>query len=675
MLDNGTPMIAPSAPRGQTTLLLLVLAATLTLLNAVKPLHIDDPFIYEVARQIVADPTDPYGFDIFWLQWPQPVYEELTPPVTPYWWALGLALFGPTPWLWKLWFFPFAFLLVRAVDSLVRRLAPGMAPWATIGLVLSPAFLPGFNLMQDVPAIALGLTALTLWFRSVDEGSPRLAVLSGLVAGLATQTKYTMVGILAAIALHALLERRRSAGAIAIGTALAIFAAWEALMTLRYGQGMFLGQLRYGLFWLPRSEMILPMIRLTGATLPLAFLPGLLGLGLPSRWALPLGGAIVAAYGTLFLAPTAPALFGILGVIWWAALAASALRLVQTATSSRGEPAEGRLDLFLVLWFVVELGVFLSTAPFPAVRRVMGLLIVATFLFGRLAARTDRLPGPRTLQGLAAAGVVLALLFQSVDILEARAQQQAPRLAAEAIRQRDPQARIWYVGHWGFQFHAEQLGMLPIVPDRSRLAPGDWVVVPDRVHKQEVRFPIGALDPLEPVRAGDGVPLSTGHGYYGGSIALSHLDGPRLTTEVFQVRQGHVPVSAWGATQLADWAVRAGGSDRRGCGTGAGADPAAVGTGEQTPRRSGAGLPRRSRSNRRPGPRGSARPAGDARRAAGAPPGAGLPERTPRAPREPPTSRGAAQACRRRRRPEAHGADHGDVRAAAPPRPAGGIVR
>jgi len=48
-----------------------------------KALHIDDPFIYRIAEQITHAPADPYGFDIFWLQWPQPVFEELTPPVLP----------------------------------------------------------------------------------------------------------------------------------------------------------------------------------------------------------------------------------------------------------------------------------------------------------------------------------------------------------------------------------------------------------------------------------------------------------------------------------------------------------------------------------------------------------------------------------------------------------------
>lgn len=73
---------------------IFIVAALITLLNAAKPLHIDDTFHYRVAEQILSEPLDPYGFDIFWLQWPQPVHEELIPPVLPYWLALGIGLLG-----------------------------------------------------------------------------------------------------------------------------------------------------------------------------------------------------------------------------------------------------------------------------------------------------------------------------------------------------------------------------------------------------------------------------------------------------------------------------------------------------------------------------------------------------------------------------------------------------
>ena len=83
-------------------LVVVILAMLMTLCNAVKPLHIDDPFIYRIAEQVRNAPADPYGFDIFWLQWPQPVVEELTPPVLPYWWSLALAV-SERAWVWKLW--------------------------------------------------------------------------------------------------------------------------------------------------------------------------------------------------------------------------------------------------------------------------------------------------------------------------------------------------------------------------------------------------------------------------------------------------------------------------------------------------------------------------------------------------------------------------------------------
>ena len=51
---------------------LWILAVVFTLLNALKPLHIDDTAYYYYARQISSRPLDPYDFEIFWDQYPQP---------------------------------------------------------------------------------------------------------------------------------------------------------------------------------------------------------------------------------------------------------------------------------------------------------------------------------------------------------------------------------------------------------------------------------------------------------------------------------------------------------------------------------------------------------------------------------------------------------------------------
>jgi hypothetical protein len=182
---------------------LLVLAVLLTFLNALKPLHIDDTAYYHYASHIAAHPLDPYGFDLHWYDFPLPANHVLAPPLVPYWWALGLHLFSDQPLLWKLWLFPFSLLLVLALHRLLRRFARGLELPLLVMAVLSPTVLPSFNLMLDVPALALGLTAVVLFIRAADRQSWRLAVTAGLIAGLAMETKYTALLVPGVMLLYA----------------------------------------------------------------------------------------------------------------------------------------------------------------------------------------------------------------------------------------------------------------------------------------------------------------------------------------------------------------------------------------------------------------------------------------------------------------------------------------
>ena len=40
------------------------------------------------------------------------------------------------------------------------------------------------------------------------------------------------------------------------------------------------------------------------------------------------------------------------------------------------------------------------------------------------------------------------------------------------------QRTVWFAGHWGFQFYCERAGMRQVVPGRSLLLPGDYLVLP-----------------------------------------------------------------------------------------------------------------------------------------------------------------------------------------------------
>ncbi len=571
---TSSPTQPPTARR--TAVALIAVALALTILNGVKPLHIDDTFILRVAQQIAADPGDPYGFDIFWLQWPQPVYEELTPPVLPYWWSAALVLFGEQVLLWKLWLFPFALLLTWSVYSLLRRFASGLELPLAAMTVLSPAVLPGFNLMQDVPAQALGLAALALFLRAGDRSVSWLAVASGLLAGMAMQTKYTAVAVLAAMLVHALLFRRVRPAAVSVPLALALFFGWESFMALTYGQSMFVGQVRFGQFWYPRHLMVVPLLQLLGGLLPAVALVAVSGLRARRAPVSLLALGLVVLFGLFFVFPLEGWSFHLLGLLVGIALGLAIRRLYHQA--EHADAASTRALWFLTAWLCVEVGVYFATSPFPAARRVLGIVVVATLLVGRLAAPHGGRLAAKGVRLAAGVGIALGLVYQVADVRDAQAQREAVHRATRMIGQADDDPEVWFVGHWGFQYYAERAGMRAVVPDRSLLAPGDWLVVPDGVHRQEIVLTADDAWRFGRIRVEDRLPIATGFGYYGGvtpeaggSAVLRHLSAPRLEVSVLRIKRELVPQTAWPTARITDFALRAGGS------TAAAAVPALVG--------------------------------------------------------------------------------------------------
>jgi hypothetical protein len=540
---------------------LLATALLHTLAATARPLHTDEPFTVYTARQILAAPCDPYGFEIFWWQWPQPAHEDLLNPVVAYWTAGGMALFGDDPLLWKLWLLPFALLFAWAFLALARRFAPGLAWPLLLATAFGPALLPSLNLMQDVPALALGLAALALYLRAADAGSAPGAIAAGVLAGVAVQTKYTALALVGAIAVHAVLWRRPRPGALAVGAALAVFAAWELAMTLRYGEGMLVGTWNLPQTFAPRADLPPALVPLAGATLPGVGLLGLgvAGLGTRSLHALAL--ALLAGFALLLWGPWHAPLWLGAGLLVWAGLAGATWRLLREGpTDSLARWIEARrVPLFFALWIAGELVQYVLVSPFPAVRRVLALDVAATLLVGHAASRSPwrgRLP----LASLVGLQVLLGLVVHGVDVLEARAGRTAAREAASWIRAQEPGARIWFVGHWGFQFHAEQAGLEPLIPDYTQVRRGDWLVVPSRVDHQAVRLDPEAFEERRSIAVGDGIPLATlKYGFYVGARPLQHHRGPRMRARLFRAERDNVPQTAWGLAELTAWARHAGG--------------------------------------------------------------------------------------------------------------------
>src|SRR6516162_10122977 len=190
--EAGLP--TPHKDRGQGTqdmLLVGGLAILLTFLNALKPLHVDDAYYHYYAAHIARHPADPFGFQVFWWEKPVAASRVLAPPVFPYWWAIAIKLTGDHERMWKWWLLGVNWLFVFSLHKLLDRFSGRFAAVLLTMTVLSPVFLPSVNMMIDVPALALGLSALVVFMKGVDRNREWLILGAGLTAGLAMQTKYT----------------------------------------------------------------------------------------------------------------------------------------------------------------------------------------------------------------------------------------------------------------------------------------------------------------------------------------------------------------------------------------------------------------------------------------------------------------------------------------------------
>ncbi len=499
----------------------LVLAAALTLANAAKPVVVDDTAFLIFARHLAADPLAPYGFELFWYDAPRPAIECVMPPVLPYWLALGMAILGEDLLALKLWLFPFAAVLAFAARSLARRFAPASAGAVAAMLTVGPGALPFFNLMLDLPALALQLAAIALALRGMDAHRRwPWALAAGLATALALQTKFSVLALPAVLLWigHAR-DRLRFAG-LAVAVGLAGFAAWEAFVYSAHGRSHFL----FHTFGYAKE---------TNAQTKIALAVALLGhLGLTAGWA---GRALAYrcsafAFAALLLAiaflpvPGASTLIGVALVVLGGGALLPALRASITNGFLRTASWETRA---LAGWLVLELLVYFAVSPFPAGRRVLGVTVPLVLLLARTS-------------GLTVRGVAFGLGFgaavAALDGFDATAERSIPRRAAAITR---GVGTTHVLGHWGFQYYAEREGMKLVDARGARFEAGDWLLVPVGERPQTGGYHVppdpDKMELVAELVEDDAIRVKTIPNLYAARTPFTARVGPRLRYELYRV--------------------------------------------------------------------------------------------------------------------------------------------
>ena len=553
-----------------------LVALSFVLVDAAKPLVIDDAIYHEYARQIRHHPGDPYGFALRWDSAGTPAHAVVAPPALLYWWAGAIAVFGERPILWKLGLLPVALLLVWALERLFARFAPGFEIPLLCAAIFSPMLLPAFNLMLDVPALALGLAALALVIRAGDEDRIALAALGGLLGGLAMQTKYNAVVPVTAGLLWAALHRKWRHAAIAGTLAALLFVAWELFVLLRYGGSSFtmgLGTVAAWQSW-PRRDWAFALLSILGAAAPASTLLGLIALGCSRRVVLAGAGAVALPLGLLLVAEslraggtlgrigvTYPmpeqALFGLVGLVacgtmlrlCWRSIRASGRTPARTSRAAVPQtPAFRRVspaDLFLVAWLALEVVGYFEIAPFFATRRAIGIYVVSLLLAGRHLSRSA--PSPevsRTVPSVAAFCATIGVVFAVSDCSDARSELDALSRAMQRAAELEPggeAATTWFAGRWGLTYYADRAGLRPFAPNASRLEPGDRLLVSSLSERPPVRIDMRHLQRVDVSIARSPWPWSTLPSAYAGPVPIRARRSVPFQISVYRVLRSFVP--------------------------------------------------------------------------------------------------------------------------------------
>ena len=521
---------------------LLVVAAVCTLLLAPflgRAFNIDDPLFIWGARQIAAHPLDPYGFAGNWNGMRQPFYKFMqNPPLASYY----LALFGRVIG-WGEVAMHAAMLPVTIAAAIGTYLVAAeycRRPLAaTLLVVACPAFVvSATTVMCELPLLCLWVWSVAFWVRGSAADRPTLLAASAVTAAAAVLTKYPGIDLVPLLAAHAVLcpaarWRTRIVQAVCLLLPVATLVAWEYGSAARYGVALVSDAIAFS----RRTNHAYALPPVAKSLDTLAFVGGV---ALPAAAA-----AVVGVARGARPSSTVIRLLGLTALA--AALAVAAAHLCPTGTWSRkaGTPAgwfpsfgllaaggvvtlaacvaglgsagaDRRRGLFLLAWVA---GVFVFAAVLNwsvNARSLLPMLPPAAILLVRAvdAHRPGRSTSPLVWTTAMAAAVSVWLAVDDTRVAGVN------RDAAIRIADRlapGPGRRLWFGGHWGFQYYIEPRGAVPLDLDGPPPAVGDYVALPLDNYGQ-IKLPPHTRN-LVRIEAGDGYWTSTnndpcGAGFY-----------------------------------------------------------------------------------------------------------------------------------------------------------------
>jgi 4-amino-4-deoxy-L-arabinose transferase-like glycosyltransferase len=465
---------------GKSRLLLIAIAVAALAPFLNKAVHVDDPLFLWMADQIIKHPLDPYGFNVNWSSFVQPMSVVMqNPPLCSYYIAAVARVFGWSEPILHLAFLFWAVLAILGTFALARRFCRD-ALLAALLTIFTPAFLvSATSMMCDVMMFAFWIWALEFWLSGLDRQQWWRFLVSAMLITAAALTKYFGIALVPLLVVYMLVrDRRRAMNLASLLIPLAVLSNYEFVTEEKYGRGLLTAAMNV-------SSSV------SSATRPSHVAQLLMGLAF-------CGGCFI---GTLFFTRLRTRIV-LLGTALAVIVFAVAFKFLIVSWVYL-ESSEAPVWLEGGLFATVGAGI-LTCAVVNFVRKkspdalllllwIVGTFAFATFFNWSVTGRTflpmapavsiltiqyweERQTRSRSKYAALLATLLLSMLIAVADYRQA----ECGRCAARSYRDRylAEANKIRFLGHWGFQYYMQQWGATPFDRNRPKIDRGETVVGP-----------------------------------------------------------------------------------------------------------------------------------------------------------------------------------------------------
>jgi 4-amino-4-deoxy-L-arabinose transferase-like glycosyltransferase len=474
-------------------LALLTIAALAPFLG--KPFNLDDPLFVWAAQHIQSHPANPYGFRVNWFGTTQPMWAAmLNPPLMSYYLAGAAIIFG---WS-ELGLHSACVLLAVSVVLGTYRLAKNFCrrPWlAALAALFSPGFLVSSStVMSDVGMLACWIWAVVFWTEGTKQQSLLKLAVSGVLVAMAILTKFNGICLIPLLAAFSAIENRTIGDwVVFLLIPLGILGAYEWLTFELYG---------YPHFSFANDFAQAHHTNLMKAFTTLTFVGGcfatvlfclpylwdrrfwvLIGCGGVSLFGLAIGAGLMARDYDWIVGSTR---LGVeIQILLWSTAGLSVLALAFFEAWHKRDAN----SWLLALWVV---GCFVYAAFFYFMVNVRAILPMMPAVAILIARRFEQNGArwPLGLQVCFVASAVLSLLATRADFQEATSARKTVELVCATYS--PASGRLWFQGHWGFQYYMQAKGARPVDFEHPEVAAGDFLAMPE-LNSNEV--------PMDPQKA------------------------------------------------------------------------------------------------------------------------------------------------------------------------------